>query len=411
MQEEKKNYSRPSYTPLLVIEEAARCLLCYDAPCSKACPANTDPARFIRAVRFRNFKGAVEIVREKNALAGVCARVCPTEKLCKSACSRCGIDEPIEIDRIQEYITDYEEKTGMQVLKVEGKANGKVAIIGSGPAGLEAAATLRKLGYKVTVFEKNEKLGGYLTYGIPEHRLPNKVVDNEINKIKQIGVEFKTGIEVGKDISLNELEKEYNAVLVSTGLPYGRSLELFKDNQNVILAVDFLAKNKNEDLKINPDDVSLIIGGGDVAMDVASSLKLKGVKNVIVVARETWDEFLASEGELELSRKLNISIFDGYTPVKVEGKKVFFEHMKMKNASLVLEADKIYLAIGQAANPLKKLQSDRGYIVQNNYHTNREKVFATGDAIVGDKLVVNAVKLGYEAALEIHNFLGGDKNA
>lgn len=133
-------------------------MLCYDAPCSKACPAKTNPARFIRAVRFRNFKGAVEVVRENNALGGVCARICPTEKLCQSACSRCGIDKPIDIAMIQEYITDFESSINMQVLKVVGKENGKIAVVGSGPAGLQAAASLRVKGYEVDVLRKGIKL-------------------------------------------------------------------------------------------------------------------------------------------------------------------------------------------------------------------------------------------------------------
>lgn len=210
MEKEKK------YTPLLIIEEASRCLLCYDAPCSKACPAKTNPARFIRAVRFRNFKGAVEVVRENNALGGVCARICPTEKLCQSACSRCGIDKPIDIAMIQEYITDFESSINMQVLKVVGKENGKIAVVGSGPAGLQAAASLRVKGYEVDVFEKRDKIGGWLRYGIPSERLPDTVLDKEISHIEALGVNFILNHKIDKN-EFERLQKDYDAVLLATG--------------------------------------------------------------------------------------------------------------------------------------------------------------------------------------------------
>lgn len=409
---EKKNLARPSYTPLLVIEEASRCLLCHDAPCSKACPANTNPARFIRAVRFRNFKGAVEVVRENNALAAVCARVCPTEKLCKKACSRCGIDRPIEIDRIQEFITDYEDKTGMKALKVEGNAEGKIAIVGSGPAGLEAAATLARLGYKVRVLERREKPGGWLTYGIPEYRLPHEVVEKEIQKIKDIGVSFDTCVEVGKDVLLEELQRANDAVLLAPGTSYGRDLAIFQGNLRVSVAVDFLAQNKNGGVKINPNEVCVVVGGGDVAMDVANSLKEMGVHRVFAVARETWDQFLASKEEIELAQRLGVSIIDGYTPVSVDGKKIVFDHMEIEGSKLTIEADRIILAVGQQYKKLcSDLEHERGLIRVEGYRTSMPKVFATGDAIMGDKILVNAVRLGHEAALEIHKYLGGKKDA
>lgn len=409
---EEKKIGKESYTPLLVIEEAARCLLCEDAPCSSSCPAKTDPARFIRAVRFRNFKGAVEVVRENNALAAICARVCPTEKLCKQACSRCGIDRPIEIDRIQEYITDFEEQTGMQVLKVEGNATGNVAIVGSGPAGLEAAAMLAKQGYSVTVYEKREKLGGWLTYGIPEFRLPQAIVDKEIDKIKSIGVNFKTGVNVGKDIKVEDLAEKYDAVLLAPGMSCGRDLAIFKDNPYTTLAVDFLASAKQDKVDVDKYDICVIVGGGDVSMDVATTLKNAGVKQVFAIARETWDEFLASKDELELARALGVTIIDGYTPVKVDGKKVYFDHMKAAGSNLLIEADRIFLAIGQQVKlDDNKLELEKGFIKTNVFKTSIPKVFATGDAIIGDKLVVNAVKLGHEAAMEIHKFLGGKCDA
>lgn len=399
------------YTPLLVIEEASRCLLCHDAPCSKACPAGTDPAKFIRSVRFRNFKGAAEVVRENNVLGGICALICPTEKLCKSACSRCGIDRPIEIGKIQAYITDYEAKTNMKILKA-GSANGKkVCVVGSGPSGLEASARLKMLGYDVDVYEKNELLGGWLTYGIPKDRLPVDVVNKEIDRIKELGVNFYTNQTIGKTKTLEDLKKEYDAVLLATGFSKGKNLELFSNCTNVVSAVDFLAKYNLKEDSIDINGTHLIIGGGDVAMDVACTLKNKGANNVIVAARETLNEFLASPKELEIARRLNVSILDGYTPVEANHNSVLFKHLKL-NSTMTIMADYIYVAIGQTSDLTGlAVESLRGEICVDNFRTNVEKVYACGDVISGDKLAVYAVKLGHSAALQIHKDLGGKVDA
>ena len=399
------------YTPLLVIEEASRCLLCHDAPCSKACPAKTDPARFIRAVRFRNLKGAAEVVRENNALGGICARICPTEKLCQAACSRCGIDKPIDIAMIQEFITDFEASSKMQILKVIGSEKGKVAIVGSGPAGLEAAATLRIQGYQVDVYEAKPLLGGWLRYGIPSERLPQEVLDNEINKIKDLGVNFITNHPVTGNEYI-KIQAEYDAVLLAIGMSEGRSLDIFDKDDKVVLAVDFLAKNKLQDYEVDKNATHLVIGGGDVAMDVVTSLKNKGANNVLCVARETASEFLASKKELEHARDLNVSILDGYTPISDDNGVVRFKHMKL-NSELTIKADYIYLAVGQKTNVEGfNVQTDRGYIVANNYHTSLPGVFTAGDVTLGDKLAVYAVKQGKEAAQAIISYLkGGKKDA
>nr|WP_202196029.1 NAD-dependent dihydropyrimidine dehydrogenase subunit PreA [Escherichia coli] len=166
----------PAFTPLLAIKEASRCLLCHDAPCSQACPAQTDPGKFIRSIYFRNFKGAAETIRENNALGAVCARVCPTEKLCQSGCTRAGVDAPIDIGRLQRFVTDFEQQTGMEIYQPGTKTLGKVAIIGAGPAGLQASVTLTNQGYDVTIYEKEAQPGGWLRNGIPQFRYPDKVL-------------------------------------------------------------------------------------------------------------------------------------------------------------------------------------------------------------------------------------------
>ena len=191
------------FTPRLVMEEASRCLLCLDAPCSASCPAGTDPAKFIRSLRFKNVKGAAETVRINNVLGAICARVCPTERYCQLGCSRSGIDKPIDIGRIQRYITDFEDALKMDTLETKEENGKKVAVVGSGPAGLTTAAELAKEGYHVSIFEKESKAGGYLKYGIPEYRLPNAVVDKEIDRIVKLGVDINLNVRVGDIYTLN----------------------------------------------------------------------------------------------------------------------------------------------------------------------------------------------------------------
>lgn len=276
---------------LLAETEASRCLLCYDAPCSKLCPAGTNPAKFIRSIRFKNLYGAAYTVRINNPLAGICARVCPTKKLCESGCIRAGLDKPINIGGLQRFLTDFERETNYEVYDKPVINKESVAIVGAGPAGISAANILALNGYDVTIYEKNSKAGGYLTYGIPEFRLPQDVVDYEIKKTLDLGVKVKYNLALGRDFSLDDLKRDYKAVILATGYEDAFRLEMFNQNKFVITAVDFLAncKENKGDILIPKD--ALIIGGGDVAMDVATSLKKLGCKSVTCVARETLDVF------------------------------------------------------------------------------------------------------------------------
>jgi len=388
------------YTPKLVMEEASRCLLCHDAPCSKACPAGTDPAKFIRSVRFRNFKGAAETVRINNILGAICARVCPTERYCQQGCSRSGIDKPIDIGRIQRYVTDYEDALKMNILEVKPLNGKKVAVVGSGPAGLSIAGNLAMEGYKVTVYEKEAKAGGYLRYGIPEYRLPNAVVDKEIKRIEKLGVEILLNSPVS---DLEKLKKEYDAVVVAVGHNKGKVLPLFAGKRFVKTAVDFLheAKRRKGNIKV-PGNV-LVIGGGDVAMDTVTTLKLLGVKQVTDVVYETFDEFKASKKELQGAQEQGVSIIDGFVPVALKGKKVVFEH-RFVPSKLEVKADLILLAVGQYTEAgLLGLEVNKMQEVTNA----GGKVFVCGDIGSGEKTVVYAVRGAKEVAYSVKKYLGG----
>lgn len=402
-----KDYEAP-LAPLSLVDEASRCLLCLDAPCSKACPAGTNPDRFIRAVRFRNFAGAAEIVRENNALGAICARVCPTEKTCQKGCSRSGIDRPIDIAAIQRFITDFEDATKMEILSA-GKDNGKkVAIVGSGPSALQAAATLRKLGYAVTIYEKNDRAGGMLRF-IPAYRLSNDVVDKEIARLERIGVRFILNTYVGKDVSLEKIEKENDAVILDCGLSYGKMLPMFKDFKNVELAVDFLKRVKDKNGEVALDKHYLVVGGGDVAMDVVTTLKLLDVPYVTDVVYETLDEFKASKKELDNARHEKVSIYDGYIPVSFDGKVAVFKHRYLEN-EVKVTADKVILAVGQYADLTPfGIELKNNEVNVDGYRLPNRNVFVAGDIAKSgqDKTVVGSIRVGKEVALAIDKYLGG----
>ncbi|MBU5437878.1 NAD(P)-dependent oxidoreductase [Tissierella sp. MSJ-40] len=403
-------------TPILAIEEASRCLLCHDAPCTKACPAGTDPAKFIRSLRFRNFKGAVATIRENNVLGGVCARVCPTSTYCEGACSRCGIDKPIEIAKLQRYLTDYEQLTGFEALEAVEVTKEKVAIIGSGPSGLAAAAQLALDGYKVTVFESKDLLGGWLTYGIPANRLPQTVVDNEIKYIKNLGVEFKTNCKVGKDIKIDDLRKEgFGAFLIAVGMQNSKSVNVKgQDLEGVINGVDFLAEAKTTNGNIKVGKKVIVIGGGDVAMDCAATAKLVGAEDVKIVYRRTIEKMPADRKELAYTQELSIPVFTGFKPSEIigqDGKVTRFKAIGMfDDSELDLSADMVIFAIGQEAEKIEIVDiNEKGIIQTSNYMTNVEGVFASGDIVEGDKTVVYAIKDGKEAASEIAKYLTSKK--
>ncbi len=398
---------KPNYTMTTVMEEAARCLLCHDAPCSQACPAETDPARFIRSVRFRNFKGAAETIRENNALGAICARVCPTERYCELACTRSGIDVPIDIGGIQRFVTDFEQQAQMDILK-KAPANGMtVAIVGSGPAGLQAATTLLQKGYAVDIYEKQAKAGGYLTYGIPEYRLPAEIVDYEIKRIENLGASFHFGRTIGLDLSLDELKESHDAIILAIGASTGKMLPMFADNPFVETAVSFLARTRNHHGKVDLPENALVIGGGDVAMDVNATLKILGVKHVTDVVYEEFSEFRASQTELETAQKHGVTIIDGYAPESVTDNTVTFAARAI-DSKLQIKADKIYLAVGQKVNADGlSLPIEKNEVTFDGYQTADPNVFVAGDIAKGDKTVVWAVQKGKEAANACDNLLGG----
>ncbi len=404
------------FTHRTAMEEASRCLLCHDAPCSQGCPAGTDPGKFIRSIRFRNPKGAAETIRSNNVLGGTCARVCPYDKLCEEACSRCGIDRPIEIGKLQRYAIDQEEAYKMDILSKGDIKGGAVACVGAGPASLACAAELAKAGYKVTIFEKEAKAGGVLTYGITAARLPQAVVDHDIETVKNLGVEFKFNSEIGKDKTANDLLSQgYDAVFMGTGLwsPKKPDIEGI-DSKNVLTAVEFLkdARENGGSSKVEGKNV-VIIGGGDVAIDCAVTAKLSGAAKSAIWYRRTVEEAPANMDEWNYAYSLGITVTTGMAPKSIKeanGGLLMSFAGRDEVSSAEIFADYIIFAIGQAPEDMGALAdvdlNEKGNIkATETGKTNKDGIFAAGDIVNGGKTVVEAVKEGKDAAEEIAAYL------
>lgn len=404
------------FTPRTAMEEAARCLLCIDAPCSKGCPAGTDPGKFIRSIRFRNIKGAAETIRENNVLGGSCARVCPYDRLCEEFCSRCGIDKPIQIGKLQRFVVEQEKAYKMKVLNAPAKKKAeKVACVGAGPASLACAAKLAQEGYQVTIFEAQAKAGGVLTYGITPARLPQHVVDFDIKSVKDLGVKFVFDTKVGEDITIEELKKSgFKAIFLGAGLWEAKIPEIpGKDLKGVTTAVDFLKSARDSKGTFNPGKSVVVIGGGDVAMDCATSAKLLGAEKVAIYYRRTLEEAPANMTEIQYATSLGVTITTNFAPAELLGdKNVEFAVFKGRDgvSSAKVAADTVVFAIGQAPEDMAKVApvklTEKGNIAASSKgKTNVAGIFAAGDIVNNGKTVVEAVAAGKEAAAEILNYL------
>lgn len=381
----------------LAMEEASRCLLCEDAPCSKGCPAGTDPAKFIRSLRFKNIKGAAETIRENNPLGGSCAWVCPYDRMCEEECSRCGIDKPIQIGKIQRYLVEEEQAMSAKFVGAGKKIGKKVALIGAGPASLACARELAIAGVDTTIFEKQAKAGGVLRYGITPTRLPDRVVDFDIELIKELGVKF----EFGKEIKFEDIEKlknDYDAVFVGVGLWDSKKVNIEgSELKGVESAIDFLFKARTGEIKELPDRV-VVIGGGDVAMDCATTARQLGSEKACICYRRSIEEAPANIDEISFVREMGIPIYTGFAPEKICGENgrvtgLVAKGMKDDN-EMTLKADMVIFAIGQ-----EQVEEYKDFVAGDG-------VFSGGDALHGVGItVVESVCEGKEAAYQILDYI------
>ena len=426
----------PPYTPQEAIIEANRCLFCFDAPCIQACPTGIDIPSFIKKIATGNLLGSARTILSANILGASCARVCPTEVLCEGACvvlDREG--DPVKIGRLQRYATDCIRPTQTAVLKVPARKSGKrVAILGGGPAGLGCAAELAQLGHEAVVFEKKPKAGGLNTYGIAYYKMKPEISLEEVALVESLGVKFRCGVEVGKDISAEEIQKEFDAIFVGLGLGRGARLNVpGEELPEVLEALDFIEQIHTRPLgKVSVGDRVAVVGGGNTAIDAVTQARRLGAREAVLVYRRGEDEMPAYRFEQKLAKSDGARFMFNVVPVEVLSDKsghvagLKLARTTRKNGKLevvpgpefIEPFDMVIKAIGEEkqAALLKKLFPamelyPQGVVKRNpdNGQTSIAQVFAGGDCANGGREVVNAVAEGKKAARGIHAFLGGAK--
>lgn len=432
------------YDEETAVAEAKRCLQCKKQPCRQGCPVEVDIPAFLQLVAERDFEGAIKKIKEKNALPAVCGRVCPQENQCESYCTLGKKHEPVGIGRVERFCADWELKKGVTPPPVEASTGKKVAVIGSGPAGLTCAADLAKKGHKVTVFEALHVAGGVLMYGIPEFRLPKSVVQAEVENLKALGVEIEVNSVVGKATTVDELleEEGFDAIFIGTGagLPYFMNIP-GENACGVYSANEFLTRTNlmkayqfpNWDTPIKVGGKVAVIGGGNVAMDAARTALRLGAEESWIVYRRSREELPARAEEVEHAEEEGVKFALLTSPVEIfSDENGWVTSMKcikyelgepdasgrrrpvpIEGSEYVMDVDTVVIAIGQGPNPLvprttKGLElTKKGNIVADleTGATSKPGVYAGGDVVTGAATVILAMGAGRKAANAIHEYL------
>ncbi len=428
--------------------EAIRCLQCVKKTCVDDCPVRIDIPRFVNHIAHGDLDQAASVIKEASLLPAICGRVCPQETQCQSNCAvgkaLKDVDKSVAIGRLERFVADWERSTGkISIPEVKPSTGKKVAVVGSGPAGLVVAADCRREGHHVTVFEAFHKLGGVLRYGIPEFRLPNDIIDKEIQTLEAMGVEFKTNFVVGKTRKLKDLmEKDgYDAVFigVGAGLPIFMGIEgenligVFSANEYLTRANLMRAFDKEHaDTPIYPSKKVAVLGGGNVAMDAARMAKRLGAENVYVVYRRTEKEMPARKEEVTHAKEEGIEFLFLQNAKRIigdkEGKVKQIECLRyelgepdssgrrrpieIKGSEFLIDVDTVIVAIGNGSNPLLtqstpglELNKWGNIIVDENQKTSLDKVYAGGDIVLGAATVILAMGEGRRAAAAINKML------
>ena len=406
----------------LEVEIAARkCMNCVTKPCQIGCPLNIDIPEFIKNFRNENYEEAFKVLCKSTVLPSVCGRICPVDKQCQGSCAKKVSYDPVEIGKIESYIGDLALKNEWSLPK-KTKKNGKVAVIGSGPSGLTCAAFLAENGYQVTIYEKHDYLGGLLYHGIPKFRLDRELVQKMIKQILDLGINVKTNVSLGKDISLEELEKEYDAVFLGLGANLSKMMGLKGETLRGVYGANELLENL-----VHPDysDKSVVvIGGGGVSIDMARTAIRMGAKEVGVIYRRSRNEMSAEMDDIKQAKKekikflfqTNVIGINGEEEVKsIECVKTSLDKDKkainVEGSNFTIDTDYVIMAVGSRAdsNLLEKLKLDvkeNGYLIVNtNNQTSNPKIFAAGDLTGAKSTVAWACRNGRDTAYSIMNFI------
>ena len=425
------------------VAEAERCLGCKNARCVEGCPVKIDIPTFIKAVKEKDYVSAANTIAKSSALPAVCGRVCPQESQCEGKCVRGIKGEAISIGKLERFVADWSRENGFVPKAAEEKLGKKVAVIGSGPAGLTCAGDLAKMGYDVTIFEALHEPGGVLTYGIPEFRLPKQaVVQPEIENVRKLGVQIETNVIIGKSVTIDELmdEEGFSAVFIGSGAGLPKFMGIPGENANgVFSANEYLTRSNlmkafrdDYDTPIATSKKVVVVGGGNVAMDAARTALRLGAE-VHIVYRRSEAELPARAEEVHHAKEEGI-IFDlltnpteilvdekgwvkGVDVVKMElgepdasGRR---RPVEIPGSNYVIDCDTVIMSLGTSPNPLissttEGLETNRHKCIvaeEENGQTSREGVFAGGDAVTGAATVILAMEAGKAGARGIHEYL------
>ncbi len=427
------------YTEEQALNEAARCLQCKTKPCMKGCPVMIQIPEFVKKIEEKDYEGAYQVIAATSALPAVCGRVCPQETQCEKFCTRGVKGEPVGIGRLERFVADWHNSHAVAAAEKPAYNGHRVAIVGSGPSGLTCAGDLVRLGYQVTVFEALHQPGGVLVYGIPEFRLPKRIVEKEVDGLKKMGVTIETNVVVGRSLSVDDLFNEgFEAVFIGSGA----GLPMFMDipgiyARGVFSANEFLTRINlmkaylpGSDTPVPHPKKACVIGGGNVAMDAARCARRLGAE-VTVVYRRGMEELPARKEEVEHALEEGIEFRTLCSPVAIltEGdvtsgiRCIRMElgepdesgrrrPVEVPGSEFELETDCVIMALGTSPNPLIKdttegltINRKGGIVVDENGLTSREGIYAGGDAVTGAATVILAMGAGKTAAKAIDEYI------
>jgi len=440
-EEYEENFAElhPAFSHNSATAEANRCLYCFDSPCMKACPTHIDVSTFIKKIASGNLKGSAKTILSSNWLALTCAKACPVDVLCEGACVyNVRGEEPIQIGRLQRFVMDWYVERGMPPLFRPVPKNGKsVGIVGAGPAGLACAAELSLMGYDVTIYEAKSEPGGLDTWGIAPYKMKREDSLNEASMVERLGAKIKTGIRIGKEISVEDLTKKHDAIFLGVGLNTPTQLRIPGENlSGVHDALTFIEKVTSRSWRsVDVGKKVAVIGAGNTAIDAVTEAKRLGAEHVMIIYRRSRNEMSAYEFEFELAKSDGVEFHFLSAPVRILGTKHVeaIECVRMHlgapdkkgkrvaepvpNSEFQIPVDMVIKAVGQKAekdflSQIPELRIENGNVLVDamTFQTTNRKFFAGGDCINGGKEVVNAAADGKRAAHGVDHFVMGNRH-